>query len=93
MDCNITNMIFDVVGQTPTIFMIIPNKCYTENKTQVRTINMCICIINDNQAVITSTIKDTTRNVIVHNLSNCIAYIGEEQRPDALFIHCTYHLI
>jgi hypothetical protein len=42
MDSNITNIIFDFVGNISKVFKILPNKCYTDNKEVILKLNRYI---------------------------------------------------
>ena len=90
MNSNITDIIFDFVGHISKVFKIIPNKYYNENKATILNINKYI--INNNQNIITPTIKDSDGDIINIELSNCSAYKCKEQRPNNLFIKYRFRI-
>jgi hypothetical protein len=72
---DITNIIFDFVGHISPIVNIIPTQCYTKNKTKILEINKYI--INNNQDIITSTIKENHKDINIYKSNNCIMYMSE----------------
>ena len=78
------------------VFMMMPNKCDTGNKTEILKIN--ICIINDNPDVITSTLKEKHRHDIVHDnvkfhkLNNCIMYEREYDKFKSTYIDYNFEI-
>jgi hypothetical protein len=89
-DFNLTNIIFDFVGHISPIFNIIPTQCYIKNKTEILKIDKYI--INDNQDVITSTIKRNHQDVTMYKLNKCIMYEREHISFESTYIYYEFEI-
>ena len=87
---DITNLIFYVVGHVSNIVLIIQNTCYNDNKTQTIKINRYF--VNDNQDIITSTIRKYAEHVQVHKLNTCMLYGREYGNLESTYLDYEFEL-